>query len=129
MEQKQVGAKMVLVVDDEPIIVKACQRTLAKNLFQTDTAPNGEKALELLREKRYDLCISDILMPKMNGIELFQQLRQESHDITDRFIFITGNLLTGEIKTFLEETRRPYLLKPFSLDELRELVRINLEKV
>ena len=82
--------------------------------FQVDIAVNGEIALEMGRIKDYDLCISDIRTPRMNGIELYRQLENEYPEAVYKFILMTGDMLSGNIKTFPEETGRPYLPKPFA---------------
>ena len=88
-----------------------------------DIAVNGEIALEMWREKDYDLCISDIRTPPMNGIELYRQLESECPEVVYKFIFTTGDMLNGNIKTFLEDTGRPYLPKPFAPENLRAIVK------
>ena len=88
-----------------------------------DIAENGEIALEMWREKDYDLCISDIRTPRMNGIELYRQLEVECPEAANKFIFTTGDVFSGNIKTFLEETRRPCLPKPFTPENLRAIVK------
>ena len=128
MEKTGVKGNNVLVVEDEPGIAKVCIRTLNAQGFQVDIAVNGKIALEMWRRKHYDLCISDIMTPCMNGIELFRRLEREYPDTINKFIFTTGNLVNGEIKAFLEETGRPYLPKPFSPDNLREIVKTVLVK-
>jgi CheY-like chemotaxis protein len=77
MELTVARRKIVLVVEDEPGIARICVRTLTAEGFQVDVAVNGQVALEMWREKDYDLCISDIRTPHMTGIELFQQLAKE----------------------------------------------------
>ena len=123
MEQEWEKGKTVLVVEDEPGIAKLCVRTLTGEGFQVDIAINGEVGLAMWRKKSYDLCISDIMTPYMNGIELYQHLQKENPDAAARFIFTTGNLLNAEIKTFLDKTGRPLLPKPFSPENLREIVK------
>jgi CheY-like chemotaxis protein len=91
--------------------------------FKWDVAENGEFALDMWREKDYDLCISDIRTPRMNGIELYRQLEIERPEAVKKFIFTTGDVLSGNIKTFLEETGRPYLPKPFTPGNLRATVK------
>jgi CheY-like chemotaxis protein len=59
----------------------------------------------------------------MNGIELYRQLESEQPQAIYKFIFTTGDTLSANIKTFLEETGRPYLAKPFAPDNLRAIVR------
>ena len=56
------------MVEDEPSIAKVCERILTAEGFQVDIAVNGEIALDMWREKDYDLCISDIRTPRMNGV-------------------------------------------------------------
>ncbi|HEX9897094.1 MAG TPA: response regulator [Dehalococcoidales bacterium] len=123
MEKDNGSIKSVLVVEDEPGIAKICERTLTAEGFQVDIAVNGEVGLDMLRKKNYDLCISDIRTPHMNGMELYQQLENENPGAIKTFIFSTGDVLSGHIKEFLEKTGRPYLPKPFTPDELRAIVR------
>jgi DNA-binding response OmpR family regulator len=123
MEQTEAEVRSVLVVEDEPNIARVCERILAAEGFQVDIAVNGEVALGMWREKDYDLCISDIRTPRMNGIELYRQLEIERPEVVNRFIFTTGDTLNGNIKTFLEETGRAYLPKPFAPENLRTIVK------
>jgi CheY-like chemotaxis protein len=69
VEQNEVKRQSVLVVEDEPCIALISTRTLTAEGFQVGIAVNGEIALEMWRQKDYDLCISDIRTPRMNGIE------------------------------------------------------------
>ena len=123
MEQNNTIEKSVLVVEDEPGIARICVRTLTAEGFQVDIAVNGEIGLDMWRKKNYDLCISDIRTPRMNGIELYQQLEDENPEAVKKFIFTTGDVLSSSIKEFLEETGRPYLPKPFTPEDLRAIVR------
>jgi CheY-like chemotaxis protein len=123
MKQTVASRKNVLVVEDEPGIAMICVRTLTAEGFQVDVAVNGQVALDMWRGKDYDLCISDIRTPYMTGIELYQQLKEERPSVADRFIFTTGDVLSGDTKTFLTETKRPYLAKPFLPAELRAIVK------
>jgi CheY-like chemotaxis protein len=121
--QNEVKRQSVLVVEDEPCIALICVRTLTAEGFQVDIAVNGEIALEMWRKKDYDLCVSDIRTPRMNGIELYRQLESECPEAVYKFIFTTGDMLSGNIKTFLEETGRPCLPKPFTPENLRAIVK------
>ena len=129
MEQAIASRKNVLVVEDEPGIARICVRTLTGEGFQVDVAINGQVALEMWRGKDYDLCISDIRTPYMTGIELFQQLAKERPEAVKKFIFTTGDVLSGDVKTFLEETKRPYLAKPFLPADLRVIVKTFLAMI
>ena len=93
-----------------------------------DTARDGIEALELLNQNRYDLIISDLRMPGLNGplsMKPFEPRRRRRHL---RVIFMTGNAATGEYATFLRGTTEPVLEKPFSLDVVRQMVRVLLNE-
>jgi len=115
-----------LVVEDEPPIARMCIRALGTEGFEVDVASDGKEAQTLLCQNgdRYDLCLIDIRTPGMNGIELYQYLKETGSEMINRVIFTTGDVVNDEIKTFLEETGRPFLPKPFTLDELRSVIKI-----
>ena len=120
------NVKTILVVEDEPAISQVCTRTLRAEGFRVDTAANGKVALDMLRKKECDLCFIDIRTPEMNGIELYQHLEKEHPELINKVIFTTGDVMSGNTKTFLEETHRPCLPKPFTPTELRAIVRTTL---
>jgi CheY-like chemotaxis protein len=123
VEQNESNGRRVLVVEDEQGIAAVCMRTLNREGFQVEIAVNAEIALEMLRGKDYDLCISDIRTPRMNGIELYRQLEIECPESINKFIFTTGDVLSDNVKTFLGETGRAYLPKPFTPENLRAIVK------
>lgn len=124
MTQARLERKSVLVVEDEVNIAKVCKKILDAEGFDVEIAPNGEVALEMWLEKDYDLCISDIRTPQMNGIELYQQLKIQKPEAVERFIFTTGDILSKNVREFLDENGRPYLPKPFAPDTFRSIVRM-----
>jgi CheY-like chemotaxis protein len=123
MVQANINRKSILVVEDEPNIAKVCVRTLNAEGFEVEVAVNGKVALDILHQKEYDLCLIDIRTPAMNGIELYEHLEKDHPAMVNRIVFSTGDVLSGNIKTFLEESNRPYLAKPFTPDELRAIVK------
>jgi DNA-binding response OmpR family regulator len=123
MGRLNADGKRILIVEDEPGISMVCTRTLAADGFQVDVAANGRVALDMLRKKEYKLCLIDIRTPDMNGIELYQRLKEERPQMLDNVVFTTGDVLSGNIKVLLEESGRPYLPKPFTPDELRRMAR------
>ena len=70
----------ILVIDDEKIIHESCGRVLQEEGFEVETALSGQEALEKLKKKRYNLVLSDIKMPGMNGIELLDKVKTEYPD-------------------------------------------------
>ncbi len=115
--------KGVLVVEDEPLIAKVCVRTLTAEDIEVDIAVNGRIAYSRLNQNLYDLCLVDIRTPEMNGMELYQQLKDECSEMTNRVLFTTGDTISDDVRAFLRETGRPFLAKPFTPTELRSVVR------
>jgi len=83
----------------------------------------------MIEEQQYDLCLSDIRTPSMNGKELYQWLKEKRPEIASRVIFTTGDVMDGDIQSFLEQAARPFLPKPFTPDELRATVRETLKGI
>ena len=71
-------AKKVLVVDDEKLIVKGIRFSLEQEGMEVDCAYDGEEALNMAREKEYDMVLLDLMLPKVNGLEVCQQIREFS---------------------------------------------------
>jgi CheY-like chemotaxis protein len=118
--------RKVLVVEDEPVIGLICRRMLTAEGFDVDIAVNGLVAKQMVDDKSYDLCLSDIKVPGMDGIQLYKYLEQEHPELARRFIFITGDVMSSYIAQFLDVTTRPYLCKPFTPDELKKVIRDTL---
>ena len=123
MEQTTNIRKKVLVVEDEPAIAMVCVRTLTGEGFCVDVAVNGVMALDMWDKGNYDLCLSDIRTPEMSGIELYQRVMIKHPEAMNKFIFATGDVLSNNVKDFLDETKRPYLTKPFTPGELRIIIK------
>ncbi len=118
--------KRGLIVEDEPSIARMCTRALGLEGFEVDVASDGKAAQTRFTENGdvYDLCLIDIRTPGMNGIELYHHLQKSGSGMISRVIFTTGDIVNEEIKTFLEKTGRPFLPKPFTLDELRSIIKM-----
>jgi NADH:ubiquinone oxidoreductase subunit E len=115
----------ILVVDDEAIVLKSCERILTSEGFGVDTATTAKKALSLLERNFYDLIITDIKMPEMDGIEFMREVRKKNPDIN--IIVITGYPSQESIKAALSLRIIDYLPKPFSPNHLLELVKNTIE--
>ena len=72
-------AKKVLVVDDEKLIVKGIRFSLEQDGMEVECAYDGEEALNMVRENEYDIILLDIMLPKLNGLEVCQQIREFSN--------------------------------------------------
>jgi two-component system NtrC family sensor kinase len=110
------------VVDDEPVICRVCRKILAEQGYLVDTTLSGLAALELARVNQYDLYISDLRMPEMNGMQLYEQLREEQPALAEHCLFITGDILSPDIHAFLNRVRNPLVTKPFTIIDLSSAV-------
>ena len=129
MKKRGAGAKRILVVEDEPAICDVCQRVLASEGFEVDIAVNGKVAQDIIEEKQYNLFLIDIRLPVMNGMELYQWLKEKHPQLASRVIFTTGSVMGGDTQSFLEQVTRPFLPKPFTPDELKAIIRGTVKEV
>ncbi len=121
----QAGA--ILVVDDESGITSALEYLLQGDGYQVETAANGRLALEKLRERTYDLLLSDLRMPELDGMGLYEALAQHYPHLIPRLIFLTGDTLNAETTRRLEQVGAPRLSKPFTATEVRRVVQQALQ--
>ncbi len=113
----------ILVLDDEPIILELCVEFLSSEGYKVDIVSNGKEALSLLQKNDYDVVISDMKMPSLSGAEFYKIVNEKYPKVAKRIIFVTGDMLNVETKAFLESTNNPYLIKPFKLNELRNIIK------
>ncbi|UCH51987.1 MAG: response regulator [Chloroflexota bacterium] len=112
----------VLIVDDEPTIRTILARILSGKGHQTHTVPNGKAALTELAKNVYDLLIVDLKMFGLSGRKLYETLNEKNPDAASKVIFITGDTMTEETNDFLVSSGRPYLAKPFSPNDIIDIV-------
>ena len=117
-----VGAH-ILLVDDNPIVSQVIIDILSLNGYGVDTALNGIAALEKIESRRYDLILTDLHMPELDGAGLYRELAKRQTHPPQKIIFLTGTAGTSEAHHLVRETGLPVLRKPFNLVELLELVQ------
>lgn len=120
------GIRMkVLIVEDDRSLSNAIVRILTINKYESDTAFDGIQALELIEANDYDLVITDIMMPKMDGIELTQEIRKRHNNVP--ILILTAKSEIDDKVAGLDAGADDYLTKPFSLKEflarMRSLLR------
>jgi two-component system, NtrC family, sensor kinase len=118
-----VTGKRILVVDDERLVLQFLGEMLGADHHTVDTVSDGTQALEVLRRTSYDLILSDVRMPYLDGPGLYRALERRLPDLCRRFVLMTGDVLSAEIQTFLEETGVPGLSKPFDRGEVRRVIQ------
>lgn len=112
----------ILVIDDEHAIVDCIVRALQDSGYQADGVLTAELALKKLREDSYDLIISDIKMPGMDGPACREQVEAMDPLLAERMIFITGDAVSPKTQTFLTKWSGRCLDKPFRVEHLRAVV-------
>jgi C4-dicarboxylate-specific signal transduction histidine kinase/CheY-like chemotaxis protein len=118
----------ILVVDDEADIADTCGDILAMDGHRCEFAANGRAALERVARGRFDLILSDLRMPQLDGPGFYRELRRSDPKMAERIIFLTGDTLSPAIQTFLLESKRPYIEKPLDPKQLRETVAAALAR-
>jgi signal transduction histidine kinase/DNA-binding response OmpR family regulator len=113
----------ILVVDDELSLTRALARLLRRDGHTVDIVANGRLALDQLRERAYDLILSDWRMPELDGPGLYQALAQQYPHLQQRFVVLTGNTLSPETLAFSAQHGVPQLTKPFTASEVRRIIQ------
>ena len=112
----------ILLVDDDPLIAELVVDMLGLEGHEVDTAPDGLEALRRLESQRYDLIITDLHMPKLDGSGFYRQLAERRTHPLKKIIFLTGTTGTSREHDLIRASGEPILLKPFNVAELTELV-------
>jgi DNA-binding response OmpR family regulator len=116
----------ILVVDDDPLTVELIRTYLEKESWQVLTSDNGSDALSLVRQRQPDLVILDLMLPKIDGLDVCRVLRAES-DIP--IVMLTARTTEEDILTGLELGADDYITKPFSPRQLVARIRTALRRI
>ncbi len=114
------GAYSILLVDDEPELLEVCQETLSDDGHRVRTASNGLEALAVLQGGGVDLVVSDLRMPRLDGLGLIRKVAELGLEV--EIIFLTGYGTVENAVECLKLGAADYLLKPFDIDQLRAAV-------
>ena len=127
MESESLKQKYtILVVDDDPIIVKIVAMTINRAGYGSTVACNGIQALECIQTHRPDLIISDIMMPEMDGYTLLYFLKSNPETADIPVIFLTARDSGDDIIDGIDMGAFDYLTKPFQPDELLASIKKKL---
>ncbi|MGH7365724.1 MAG: response regulator [Candidatus Rokuibacteriota bacterium] len=119
--------RTILVVEDESSLRELIANILLLDAHEVDSARDGVEALYRIEQRPYDLIISDLQMPNLDGPGLHAALRERFGQALPRVIFVTGHAGADQFVPFLAETGDPVLTKPFTVEDLRTLVQWVLE--
>lgn len=120
MKEAEEMAKKVLVVDDEKLIVKGLRFSLEQEGMEVDCAYDGEEALEYARSKEYDMVLLDVMLPKMDGFEVCQQIREFSNM---PIVMLTAKGDDMDKILGLEYGADDYITKPFNILEIKARIK------
>jgi two-component system, sensor histidine kinase and response regulator len=118
----------ILLIDDELYFQENLKEILTFHGFEVVSVDNGRDALELLSSKRFDLIISDISMPEMDGFELLSSIKNIPGLENTPFIFLTAKIAKEDLRLGMDEGADDYLVKPVSSKVLLRSISSNLDK-
>jgi len=119
---KEGSGKRVLVIDDEEPILEMIRNELLQHGYQVDVVQNGEEALRRMSETQYDVALCDWKMPGLSGGDIYERVQFSNPALCQRFVFITGDVVSDRVQKFFKERPNTCLLKPFSLAEFRAAI-------
>ena len=117
----------VLVVEDEPTVARLIADVLEDEGMQVDVLLDGHAALERAARESYDLVICDMKMPGLDGQHFYRSLEGHGNSLSERFLFVTGDVLASQTREFLKHNKLPHVAKPFRVEELTEKVHAVLQ--
>jgi PAS domain S-box-containing protein len=122
------GTETILLVEDEPAIRRSAKRLLERNGYTVLVAGDGDEALKMFadQESRIDLVISDVVMPKVGGPQLYETLKQRKEGL--RFLFTSGYTRRDVRESGAIDPRVPFVQKPWDVDEFLHRVRVVLDE-
>ena len=117
----------ILVIDDEPLVVALMTDILGLEGYEVETAKNGREALEKIAARSYDVILSDLRMPELDGVGLYRALEKQHSSLLRRLAFVSGTTEPPEYASFLQRTGATVLSKPFALTDVHQLVQRMLQ--
>ena len=110
----------ILIIDDEDIVLKSCLRILRDEDYRIDTVYSGEDGLAKIDQEKYDLVITDLMMPGMSGMDVLRTVKQKKLDLT--VVIFTGFATAETAREALKMGAFDYIPKPFTPDEFRDVI-------
>ena len=123
---RQGTAPQILIVDDEGPLLQGLRRAVAAAGLGVDTAGDGQQAWDLLQQRRYDLVVTDLRMPRMDGPELLRRVREA--EVPTRVVVITGHASLDAAVDCLRKGAVDFLVKPFEVETFLKSVTRALER-
>lgn len=114
--------RTILIVDDEAEIRETLAEILIDARHRVVTVSSGREALERMAAEHYDVILTDVRMPDLDGRALYQEIERRWPEQAGRVVFVTGDTLTSALREFAAESGRPVIEKPFLPSDVRSVV-------
>ncbi|MBF0558603.1 MAG: response regulator [Nitrospirae bacterium] len=111
----------ILIVDDSPSILDFLEAIFSRKFSRIETATNGKEALEKINKTFFDVIISDVNMPLMNGVELIAEAQKRDPEIRNRFLFLAGGP-SREALQYFDDNKLKLLIKPATINDIYQAV-------
>ena len=116
------GEPTVLLVDDDPVILRLLEVNFEMEGFAVRTAGDGQEGLEVARAEQPDVIVSDVMMPRMNGLELAASIKADPLTASIPVLLLSAKAQATDIRAGLEAGADDYVTKPFEPNDLVERV-------
>jgi PAS domain S-box-containing protein len=126
LSQAAPRSEKILVVDDEKSIVEMLGEMLGLLGYTPSLCHSASEGLQRIGETKFDLVLSDLRMPEIDGPQFYRRAMELDRRLERRFIFLTGDTVNEDTKSFLRSTGQPFLAKPFRLASIEEVTRQTL---
>ncbi len=118
----------ILIVDDESDILESLKKNLVLEGYRVETTEDSQEALERIKNDKFHIVLTDIVMPKMDGIELLREIK--SYDALAQVIMMTGYSTMDKTIKSLESGANDYILKPFkSVEYVISIINLSIDKL
>jgi two-component system NtrC family sensor kinase len=117
------GKRRVLVIDDEENNLRLLMAIIQHLGHQVEGVSSGQEALEKIVKEDYDVLISDVRMPHVDGQRLYQQVKAMRPELIRRIIFTSGDIVSDDTRSFLERVQCPFVMKPFRIADIEAIIR------
>jgi DNA-binding response OmpR family regulator len=121
-------APTVLVVEDDPVILRLLEVNFELEGFEVVLAHDGAEGVEVARAERPDIIVTDIMMPRMSGIELVQALKEDAATAAIPIILLSAKAQTSDLKSGMDAGADDYVTKPFEPLDLVDRVNALLSR-
>jgi DNA-binding response OmpR family regulator len=121
-------APIVLVVEDDPVILRLLEVNFELEGFGVVLAHDGAEGIEAARSQRPDIIVSDIMMPKVSGLELVEALKADEATASIPIILLSAKAQTGDLKSGMDAGADDYITKPFEPLDLIDRVNALLSR-